>query len=183
MERQKAFEFLKQRLKNENLIKHSLAVEAIMKKLANHFQEDAAKWALAGLLHDIDYEDTKEKPKEHSLKGAQMLTEQGIDKEITEAVKKHNEIHNLERVTLIEKSLYCVDPLTGLIVAAALVLPDKKLNSLTPENVLNRLKEKSFARGANREVIKACEEINLSLEEFVKIGLTAMQEINNNLGL
>ena len=80
--------------------------------------------------------------------------------------------------------MFVIDPLTGLIVAAALVLPSKKLNNLTPENVLNRFKEKSFARGANREIIKKCEDLlNLKLEEFVKIGLGAMQEISQELGL
>ncbi len=183
MNRVSALEFLKQHLKNSNLIKHSLAVEAIMIKLAEHFNQDQEKWGLAGLLHDIDYEETKDKPEAHSLKGAKILEAEGIDKEITEAVKKHNEVHNLERLTLIEKSLFCVDPLTGLIVAAALVLPDKKLTSLTVENILNRFKEKSFARGANREVINACSEINLSLEEFVKLGLEAMKKISNDLRL
>ena len=139
---------------------------------------------MAGLLHDIDYEKTKGNAKEHSLIGAQMLESLGVDKDICQAVKVHNEAHGILPETLMEKSLFVIDPLTGLIVAAALVLPSKKLADLSPENVLNRFKEKAFARGANREIIKKCEELlGLKLEEFVKIGLEAMQKISQELGL
>jgi len=165
------------------LIKHSLAVEAIMRALARHFDEGEEKWALAGLLHDIDYDKVKDDLSQHSLLGAKMLEDLGVDKDICQAVKVHNEAHGIPPQTLIEKALFVADPLTGLIVAAALVLPSKKLNDLTPENVLNRFKEKAFARGANREIIKKCEELlGLKLEEFVKIGLLAMQKISQELG-
>jgi len=139
---------------------------------------------MAGLLHDIDYEKTKDDPTQHSLVGAQILESLGLDRDICQAVKVHNEAHGILPETTIEKALFVIDPLTGLIVAAALVLPSKKLNDLTPENVLNRFKEKAFARGANREIIKKCEELlDLKLEEFVKIGLEAMQKISQELGL
>jgi len=184
MTREQALELLKQNIQNQNLIKHSLAVEAIMKTLARHFNENEEKWGLAGLLHDIDYEKTKGNAKEHSLIGAQMLESLGVDKDICQAVKVHNEAHGILPETLMEKSLFVIDPLTGLIVAAALVLPSKKLADLSPENVLNRFKEKAFARGANREIIKKCEELlGLKLEEFVKIGLLAMQKIGVQLAL
>ena len=184
MTREQALELLKQNIQNQNLIKHSLAVEAIMKTLARHFNENEEKWGLAGLLHDTDYEKTKGNAKEHSLIGAQMLESLGVDKDICQAVKVHNEAHGILPETLMEKSLFVIDPLTGLIVAAALVLPSKKLADLSPENVLNRFKEKAFARGANREIIKKCEELlGLKLEEFVKIGLLAMQKIGAQLAL
>ena len=184
MAREKGLETLKQNIQNQNLIKHCLAVEAIMRALARHFAENEEKWGLAGLLHDIDYEKTEGKSLEHSLVGAKMLEYLGIEKDICQAVKVHNEAHGVLPQTLMEKALFVTDPLTGLIVAATLVLPSKKLADLTPENVLNRFKEKAFARGANREIIKKCEEyLNLILEEFVKIGLEAMQAINKELGL
>jgi len=183
MKRDEAIKLIKEEIKNQNLIKHCLAVEAVMRKLAEYFNEDVEKWGLAGLLHDIDYEKTKDDPKKHSLIGAEMLEKLGLDKEIVEAIKAHNEIHNLPRETKLAKALFCTDPITGLIVAATLVLPSKKLNDLTVENVLNRFKEKSFARGANRQVILSCSEIGLSLEEFVKISLEAMKEIAQDLGL
>jgi putative nucleotidyltransferase with HDIG domain len=184
MNREKGLEILKRNIQNQNLIKHSLAVEAIMKVLARYFGEDEEKWGLAGLLHDIDYEKTKDDPNQHSLVGAKMLKDLGIEEDICQAVKVHNEAHGILPESLMEKALFVADPLTGLIVAAALVLPSRKLADLTPENVLNRFKEKAFARGANREIIKKCQEyLNLSLEEFIKIGLKAMQEISNELGL
>jgi len=184
MNREEAFNLLRENLSNQNLIKHSLAVEAIMRALARHFNEDEEKWALAGLLHDIDYDKVKNDLSQHSLAGAQMLEKLGLDKDICQAVKVHNEAHGIAPETIMEKALFVTDPLTGLIVAAALVLPSKKLNDLTPENVLNRFKEKAFARGANREIIKKCEDLlNLKLEEFVKVGLEAMQKIGAQLAL
>ncbi len=182
--REEAVKILKENLSNQNLIKHCLAVEAIMLALARYFKENEEKWGLAGLLHDIDYEKVRNDLSQHSLVGAKMLEDLGLDKDICNAVKVHNEAHGIPPQTLMEKALFVTDPLTGLIVAATLVLPSKKINDLTAENVLNRFKEKSFARGANREIIKKCEELlGLKLEEFVKIGLEAMQKISSELGL
>ena len=184
MTREEAFHLLKENLQNQNLIKHCLAVEAIMRALACHLNQDEEKWGLTGLLHDIDYEKVKNNMSQHSLVGAKMLEELGLSKDICQAVKVHNEAHGIPPKTLLEKALFVTDPLTGLIVAATLVLPSKKITDLKPENVLNRFKEKSFARGANREIIKKSEELlNLSLEEFVQIGLEAMQGISNELEL
>ncbi len=184
MNREQASELLKQNLSNQNLIKHCLAVEAVMRALAVHLQQDEAKWGLVGLLHDIDYEKTKDNPGQHSLIGAQMLEEVGLDKDICQAVKVHNEMHGLPLETLMDKALFTVDPLTGLIVAATLVLPSKKIADLTTESILNRFSEKSFAKGAKREIIKKCEELlGIKLEEFVDISLKAMQQISSDLGL
>jgi putative nucleotidyltransferase with HDIG domain len=184
MEREEALNLLKENLKNQNLIKHSLAVEAGMRALAKHFNEDEEKWATAGLLHDIDYEKTKGDPNLHSKVGSQILREMGFDQEICEAILTHNEAHGILPLSRMAKALFCLDPLTGLIVAATLVLPSKKLKDLKVENVLNRFKEKSFAKGANREIIKKCEEyLGLPLEKFIEITLKAMQEISDQLGL
>ena len=184
MTREQGLKILKENLSNQNLIKHCLAVEAIMQALARHFGQDEEKWGLAGLLHDIDYEKVKNDLSQHSLVGAKMLEDFGIEKDICQAVKVHNEAHGIIPETPMERALFVTDPLTGLIVAATLVLPSKKIADLTTENVLNRFKEKAFARGANREIIEKCEEyLNLSLENFVKIGLEAMQGISNDLGL
>ncbi len=184
MTREKALATLKENLSNQNLIKHSLAVEAVMRALARHFGEDEERWGLTGILHDIDYEKVGNDLSQHSLVGAKMLEEMGLEKDICQAVKVHNEAHGEKPQTLMEKALFVIDPLTGLIVAATLVLPSKKIADLTVENVLNRFKEKAFARGANREIIKLSEElIGLKLEEFVKIGLGALQAISEDLGL
>ncbi len=184
MTREEGLKILKENLFNQNLIKHSLAVEAIMRALAEHFGQDQEKWGLAGLLHDIDYEKTKDNPQEHSLRGAKILEELGVEKEICQAIKVHNKTHGILPETLMEKALFVADPLTGLIVAATLVLPSRRITDLTGENVLNRFKEKAFARGANREIIKQCEWLlGLKLEEFVEIALKAMQGIAKEIGL
>ncbi len=184
MEREQAVILLKDKVKTLNLIKHCFACEAAMKELARYFQEDEEKWGLAGLLHDIDYEETKDNPKEHSLLGAQHLEEENIDEEIIAAVKTHNQIHGLAPETRMAKALFCVDPLTGLIVATTLVLPSKKIKEVSADNVLNRFKEKGFARGANRETIQQCEVLlGLSLEEFTDIVLKGMQSVAEDIGL
>ncbi len=183
MERAEAINLLKEKVKSKNLIKHCLAVEAVMRGLAERFNENQEKWGLAGLLHDIDYEETKNDPARHSLLGAEMLGRYNLDQEIIEAIKAHNEIHNLPRQSQIAKALFCSDPTTGLIVASTLVFPSKMIKDLTVENVLNRYKEKSFARGANRITIATCQELSLSLLEFLQIALKAMQNIAGDLGL
>ncbi|XOB41437.1 MAG: HDIG domain-containing metalloprotein [Candidatus Nealsonbacteria bacterium] len=184
MTRDQALDLLKENLKNKNLLKHCLAVEASMKGLAQKFNEDVEKWGICGLIHDIDYEKTSGDENLHSKQGADMLKELGFDKDIYEAVLTHNEAHGIKPESLIAKALFCVDPLTGLIVAATLVLPSKKINDISTESVLKRFKEKAFAKGANREIIKKCEEyLNLSLEEFVGIALNSMQKISNDLDL
>ncbi len=183
MTREEALKLVVEKIKTKNLLKHCLAVEAVMRKLAKHSAEDIEKWGLCGLLHDIDYEETKNDLKRHSLVGAEFLEKLGVDSEIVQAVRVHNEVHNLPLQTKMDKALFCSDPITGLIVAAALVLPDKKLKSLTPQNVLNRYKEKGFARAVNRKQIAGCQNLGLSLEDFVKLSLEAMQEISSDLGL
>lgn len=183
MEREKALKLVKENIGQDNLVKHCLAVEAVMGKLAEHFNKDIKKWKLAGLLHDIDYEQTADDPEKHSLIGAEMLSDMGIDQDIVYAVKVHNHEHGLERKSLMDKALYASDPLTGLIVASALIHPDKKLSSLDTEFVLNRYGEKSFAKGADRDVIASCEEMDLELEEFIGLALEGMQSIDKQLGL
>ena len=184
MDREKALELLKKNIQNKNLVKHCLAVEAAMKRLAEHFNGDEEQWGLAGLLHDIDYEKTKADPSLHSKIGSEMLENLGISKEICDAILTHNDYHGIKPQTLMAKALYCIDPLTGLIVAATLVLPSKKIQDLKAESVLKRFKEKAFAKGANREIIKQCEDyLGLGLEEFVGIVLRAMKSISDELGL
>ena len=184
MNREESFNLLKENLKNKNLIKHSLAVEAAMKDLAGYFNQNQELWSLCGLLHDIDYERIKENKNLHSKEGAEMLKDLGFEDNLCDAVLTHNEAHGIPPKDLMAKSLFCVDPLTGLIVAATLVLPSKKINDLKIENVLNRFKEKSFANGANRENIQRCQNyLGLSLEKFVGIVLNSMQGISRDLEL
>jgi len=184
MNREEALKLLKENIDNTNLRKHCLAVEAIMRRLASRFGEDEEEWGLCGLLHDIDYEKTKNSPEKHSLVGAQMLEDLGIKEEIVEAVKTHNEMHGIKPKGLMAKSLFVCDPLSGLIVASALISPSKKLSGIDADFVLRRFDEKDFARGANREIIKKCEPyLDLELQEFVALCLGGMQDISSDLGL
>lgn len=183
MNREQAISLVKEHIDNQNLFKHVLAVEAVMRRLARHFGEDEERWGLAGLLHDIDYVETKDDPDRHSLVGGQMLEEMGFDPEIVHAVKVHNDRHGIPRETRMDRALFSSDPLTGLIVAAALIRPEKKLEPVDVPFIMKRFGEKAFARGANRQTIMTCSELGLSLEEFAGLGLEAMKSISSELGL
>lgn len=186
MTKDEVLQLVRRYIKNENSVKHMLATEAIMRAMARFFSEDEERWGIAGLVHDIDMEevDYRNEPTKHGPGSIEILRENGLtDEDVLNAVLAHNEALGGERKTRIEKAIHCVDPLTGLIVASALVLPSRKLADVTVENVLNRYKEKSFAKGANREIIARCSELGLSLEEFCKIGLEAMQGVEGELGL
>jgi len=181
MDRQQAYQLAKSKFSNKNLFKHVLAVEAVMRGLAEHFGEDEEKWGLAGLLHDLDYEQTMNDPDQHTLITEEMLKDYRLDPEIIEAIKCHND--KAPRNKLIGKAIFAADPVTGLIVAAALMHPDKKLRSIDVEFIMRRFKEKRFAAGANREQIKTCVDFGLSLDEFLGIALKSMQGIDKELGL
>ena len=181
MNRDQAYKLSKSKFSNKNLFKHVLAVEAVMRGLAVHFNEDVDKWGLAGLLHDLDYEETIDDPDRHTLVTEEILKEYDLDPEIIEAIKCHND--KSPRTKLIGKAIYAADPVTGLIVAAALMHPDKKLKSVEVSFILRRFKVKRFAAGANREQIQSCTDFNLSLELFLDIALKSMQVIDKELGL
>jgi len=183
MSREEALELVKENINQENLVKHCLAVEAVMVRLAEYFNEDVEKWRLAGLLHDIDYEDTADNPEKHSQLGADRLADMGLPDDIVYAVRAHNGIHELPRKSKLDKSLYASDPLTGLIVASALIHPEKSLDALDTEFIMNRYEESSFAKGADRDVIASCSELDLELEEFIGLSLEGMQSISKELGL
>jgi putative nucleotidyltransferase with HDIG domain len=183
MDRKEALEAVKENVANKNLVKHMLAAEAIMRALAKKFGGNVEEWGLAGLLHDIDIELTSGDTNTHSTLGADMARDLGASEEIANAILCHNERHGVKPETKMEKALFCIDPLTGLITAAVLVLPEKKIASLEADSVRRRFKEKSFAAGANREHIARCSELGLNLDEFVAIGLEAMKGIAPQLGL
>lgn len=183
MKREEALNLVKQEVKTKNLIKHMLAVEVVMRRLAEELRQDEELWALAGLLHDLDYDKTVNLPEQHGLLGAQILEEMGLPAELIQAVKAHNEALGVPRESLMDKALYAADPVTGLLVAAALVHPEKKLAAIDLAFVMNRFKEKSFARGADRGQIESCSELDLSLEQFLALSLEAMQSAAGELGL
>ncbi len=183
MDREMALKELKKHVKNKNLLKHMYACEAVMRKLACHFGEDEDKWGLAGLVHDIDYDTTKDDPVRHSIVGSQMLADLGAPEDVVYAVKVHNNAHGLPRNTLMDKALYATDPVTGLIVAGVLIRPEKKIDYIDVMFLVNRFNEKSFARGANRNQMASCSDFGMSLEQFLEISLEAMKEAKGELGL
>lgn len=184
MTRQHAWALVQDKVKGEFLRNHLLASEAIMRALARKFEQNEDLWGIAGLVHDIDWELTESTPEQHSLTGAQWLTKANFPAEVVEAVRVHNHMHGFEPKTLLEKSLWCAEELTGLIVACALVQPDKKLASVKLESVLKKFKTLSFAKGVNRDIIDKCQEmIGLSLTDLIDIELKAMQNIAKDIGL
>jgi putative nucleotidyltransferase with HDIG domain len=170
-------------VENENLINHMLATEVIMRALARRLGQDEEEWGLTGLLHDIDVELTEDDMHSHSQLGADIAHELGATEEMAQAILCHNEAHGIHCETLLDKALFCADPLTGLIVAAALVRPNKKLAGVKASSVMKRFGEKRFAAGANREQIATCSEIGFELDDFIALGLEAMQGIADELGL
>lgn len=184
MDRDQAFTLLTTHLTTENLIKHSLASEVVMRRLAEHFGEDADLWGLAGLLHDIDVDLTGGDLHHHCLEAERILTEAGVDPVIVEAIKLHNEqAHGIKRSTRFHHALAAAETITGLVTATALVYPDKRLASVKPKSVRKRYKEKLFAAGANREIIAECELAGISVDDLCDLALSAMQEIAPDLGL
>ena len=181
MTREEALELIRSKVKNKNLVKHMIATEACMHALAGHFQEDEALWSFTGLLHDLDYDQTAKDPDKHGMLAADMLAEMGVDNRMVYAVRAH--AGHVEAKSTMDKALFAVDPLTGLIVAATLMHPTKKLENVDTGFVLNRFKEKRFAAGADRDAIRTCENVGLSLEEFISISLEAMTGVADELGL
>ena len=181
MNREEALNLVKSKVKGKNLVKHMLAVEAIMRRVAQRLNEDEQMWGLTGLLHDLDYDQTVNDPDRHSLLTCEWLREYDLDERMLYAIRAHP--GKAEPKSKMDWALFAADPLSGLIVAAALMHPSKKLKEVTVEFVLNRFKEKRFAAGANREDIKACEKIELPLEEFIRLALEGMQGIDEELGL
>lgn len=180
MDRETALKLVKDHISEENLVKHMLAVEAGMRKLAEYFGEDTDEWGLAGLLHDIDYEETKDDPDKHTLIASEMLEDKGVSDRILSAIKAHAD--QKAAANKMEKAIRAIDPLTGLIVAGALVHPEG-LKAMDSEFIMNRYKEKSFARSADRDIIASCLELGLKMEEFFALVLEAMQDIDDQLGL
>jgi putative nucleotidyltransferase with HDIG domain len=181
MERDEALELVQEHLKNKNLVKHCLAVEACMKAIASRLNQDAEKWALAGILHDLDYELTEKSPELHTTETVKILREVGVEPEVIQAVQAH--AGQVPCQGDMDWAIFSIDPLTGLIIAATLMHPSKKLKEVDLGFLKRRYKEKSFARGARREDIEQCRNINLELDEFLSICLKAMQEIDKDLGL
>lgn len=181
--RDQAVELLESKIQNEHLRRHMLATEAILRALAAKLGQDADLWGLTGLLHDIDLEDVGEDPKQHAATAADWLADELPD-EALQAIRAHNgENLGLQRTSQLDHALAAAENLTGLVVAATLVLPSKKIAELKVKSVRKRFKEPRFAAGADRDIIREGERLGIELPEFIEIGVEAMRAIGPDLGL
>jgi len=170
-------------IKNDNLVKHMLAVESVMRYYAEIEGEDIEKWAVTGLLHDFDWE-IHPTAEEHPQAGAAILRQHGVDEEIIRAVLSHGNNTGISRETRMEKALAACDEITGLIIAVALVRPSRSLLDLEVSSVKKKWKDRAFAAGANREEIEEMTaDFGLDLWEHVGNAITAMRRIAPQLGL
>lgn len=180
---QDALKIVDENIHNKNLKKHMIAVAGIMKALAEKLGEDAEKWEIAGLLHDIDYEKTEGSLERHGLVSAEMLKGK-IPEDSIHAIKAHNfERTKVEPETKMDNALIAADAVSGLIVATALVMPSKKLEEVKEKSVEKKFGDNSFARNIDRKRILFCEKIGLTKKEFLDLSLKALQGISRELGL
>lgn len=187
--RDDAWALMTEYTEGESLRRHMLAVEASMRAYAREFGEEEEKWALVGLLHDFDYEqhpnpEAEADPDEHPLFGACILQEQGYPEDVIYAIKTHADYLGLPRNSRMDKSLFAVDELSGLVTAAALVRPDKSLDNLEVKSVRKKMKDKAFARGVNREdVVNGAADLGVDLDAHIEFVIRAMKSIAPELGL
>lgn len=182
--REHALALLGTHVKNQNMFRHCLASEAVMRALARRFGEDENKWGLAGLLHDLDVEITGGDMSLHGSRARQMLVEAGYPDDMAESVAMHNEKSSgRKRAERFHKALAAGETITGLITATTLVYPDRKLASVKVSSIVKRMKEKAFAASVDRDIIRECEDIGIPLQDFAALALDAMRGISGELGL
>lgn len=181
--RQEAEQLVEQWVDNVNLRRHMRACEAIMRGLAARLGQNEDEWGLAGLVHDLDVERTTDDFTQHGVMAAEELTRRGAPASVVRAVAAHNHATGVTAGEPIEVALLAADQLSGLITAAALVRPDKSLRGVQPKSVRKRFRETAFARGVDRDAIARCAELDMALEDFMAVGLAAMQDVADELGL
>lgn len=181
--REEGLELLKEHIGRENVFKHSLAVEAIMKELANYLEEDTTLWAMTGLLHDVDYTNTEDTPEKHGLVSEEILKEK-FPEEAIHAIKAHNFKHTgVEPQSDLDYALIAADALSGLIIATALIRPSQKLEDVEVRSINKKFKDSSFAKGCSRGKMMYCKEIGIEKDKFFHLALRALQKIDEKLGL
>jgi predicted hydrolase (HD superfamily) len=180
MDKQSATLLMEKHLESPALRRHSLASGAVMTALAGHFAksaEETERWAVLGIVHDLDYAETESDPALHGLKSVELLAGLGFSEEELNAIKRHNaESLGLTRETELDFALTCGEVVTGLIIAASMVQPDKKIASVKASSVVKKMKDKAFARSVNRDHIKLCEQIGLPLADFIALAIRAMAD-------
>jgi putative nucleotidyltransferase with HDIG domain len=173
---------------SESLRKHMLAVEAAMRAYGEHYGEDTERWGLAGLVHDFDYERfpnaSRSATEEHPSEGVRILRGLGYPEDVLDAIMGHAAYTGTPRVSLISRTLFAVDELTGLITATALVKPSKSVHDVEARSVRKKMKDKAFARGVSREdVVQGAQELDVDLDEHIAFVIAALQKSAESIGL
>lgn len=183
LNRDDAWKLLTTYTTGDSLLKHAMAVEAAVTGYARKFGEDETTWGVVALLHDFDYERWPA-PEDHPFRGCEILREKGYPEWVTRAILSHADYSGVDRISLLEKTLFACDELSGFIVAASLVRPTKSILDLEPKSVLKRMKDKAFARAVKREDLRrGAEELGLPLEEHIGNVISFMRERADALGL
>lgn len=181
--REESLALLKEYTKSESLIKHALGVEAVMRAYARKYGEDEEIWATVGLLHDFDYEVHPTADK-HPVEGSKILRERGYPEDIIYAILCHADYLDLERKSLMDKAIFAVDELVGLVTAVALVRPNKSVMEVEVKSVRKKMKDKAFARGVIREdIINGTAQLGVDMDEHIALVIQAMQGVAEELGL
>jgi len=182
--RNDALLLLEKYIRNEKMIFHCLASEAVMRGLARHLGQDEEKWGLAGLLHDLDVEITNAEPTVHGTHTEILLRDYNVDPDILDAIRMHNECSSgKERSTLFQHALAAGETITGLVFATTYVYPDRKLSSVKAKSVVKRMKEKIFAASVKRENILECEKIGIPIDQFAALAIESMLPVADEIGL
>ena len=183
MDRETAYQVILDHVKTESLRKHLLAVETCMRAYARKVGEDEETWGIAGMVHDFDWE-VCPTPKSHPTYGAEILRSRGFPEELVRAVLSHGNHTGIPRETLMEKTLYACDELSGFITAVALVRPNKSLSDTAVRSVRRKLKDKSFAKSINRdEIVQGAEELGVELDDHIAFVIEALKPVALQLGL
>jgi putative nucleotidyltransferase with HDIG domain len=183
MKREGALKVLDEFVKSESLRKHLLAVEAAMRAYARKFGQDEETWAVVGLLHDFDW-DVCPKPEDHPMFGADLLRQRGVPEDMVRAVLTHGDHTGIPRETVMEKTLFAVDELSGFITAVALVRPSRSLDEVDARAVTKKMKDKAFARSVRREdIIKGAQELGVDLNQHIEFIVQALRPVARDLGL
>lgn len=181
MDREEALALVRQKAEKETTVRHLISVEGVMRRLARHFGEDEDAWALTGLFHDLDQDQTHEDPERHAFLAAEWLREAGVDERVVNGVLAH--AHERFRTDRMSRAVVHADAVAGLLVAAALVRPEKA-TGMKVSSVRKKLKDKAFAPGVNREEVTGAEEgIGISLDEFLALGVEGLQSVAPEIGL
>jgi uncharacterized protein len=183
-DRDEALSILREHIKTENLVRHMIATEAIMRALARHFGEDEELWGITGLLHDMDLEIIDDDMHRHGLRTAEILGERSFPPEGLHAILAHNgDIIGVEKEGLFDHALSAAETITGLIVACTLVYPSRKIADVKPKSIRKRMREKRFAANVDRDRIRLIEKTGLPLDDFIPVALSAMSDYAHEIGL